>query len=130
MKDKPHVKRDAKYLFRFCLLDGSLDASRVNQVVQHVIETGYRNRFEVLAEFRRLVRREQARQTATVQSATELPAEFQASLQKQLFQLYGENLSVAFAVDPALIGGIRIAASDDVYDGSVRARLAAIKASF
>jgi F-type H+-transporting ATPase subunit delta len=130
MKEKQQVKRDAKQLFRLCLVDGLLDAQRVSHVVQRVIETGYRNRFGILAEFRRLVRLNLAQHAATVQSATLLSPEFQASLQAKLLQIYGNSLNVAFAVDPTLIGGIRIAASDDLYDGSVRARLAALKASF
>lgn len=130
MREQQQVKRDAKQLFRLCLVDGLLDKDRANQAVQRVIETGYRNRFRVLAEFRRLVRLDQTRHTATVQSATPLSAEFQASLQTKLLQIYGESLSVTFAVEPALIGGIRIVTTDDVYDGSVRARLAALKAAF
>lgn len=130
MREQQQVKRDAKQLFRLCLVDGLLDKDRANQAVQRVIETGYRNRFRVLAEFRRLIRLDQTRHTATVQSATPLSAEFQASLQTKLLQIYGESLSVTFAVEPALIGGIRIATKDDVYDGSVRARLAALKAAF
>jgi len=130
MREQQQVKRDAKQLFRLCLVDGLLDKDRASQTVQRVIETGYRNRFRVLAEFRRLIRLDQTRHTATVQSATPLSAEFQASLQTKLLQIYGESLSVTFAVEPALIGGIRIATRDDVYDGSVRARLAALKAAF
>lgn len=130
MREQQQVKRDAKQLFRLCLVGGLLDKDRASQAVQRVIETGYRNRFRVLAEFRRLIRLDQTRHTATVQSATPLSAEFQASLQTKLLQIYGESLSVTFAVEPALIGGIRIATTDDVYDGSVRARLAALKAAF
>jgi len=130
MREQQQVKRDAKQLFRLCLVDGLLDKDRASQAVQRVIETGYRNRFRVLAEFRRLIRLDQTRHTATGQSATPLSAEFQASLQTKLLQIYGESLSVTFAVEPALIGGIRIATKDDVYDGSVRARLAALEAAF
>jgi F-type H+-transporting ATPase subunit delta len=34
----------------------------------------------------------------------------------------------AFIVTPALLGGMRIKVGSDVYDGSVRARLAALEA--
>jgi F-type H+-transporting ATPase subunit delta len=130
MKAKQRAKRDARQLFHLCLVDGSLDEDRVKQVVQGVIESGYRNRFQVLAELQRLVRLEQTKHLATVASATSLAAEFQSSLQEKLVQIYGPDLSVAFTVDPALIGGIRIAAGDDVYDGSLRARLAALEKAF
>jgi F-type H+-transporting ATPase subunit delta len=130
MKAKQQLKRDAKQLLHLCLVDGSLDESRAKQVVQRVIESGYRNRFQVLAEFQRLVRLEQTQHIATVTSATPLPAEFQSSLQGKLVQIYGSSLNVAFAVDPTLIGGMRVATGDDVYDGSLRARLAALQADF
>ena len=130
MKAQQQVKRDAKQLFHLCLVDGALDENRVQQVVQRVIESGFRNRFQVLAEFQRFVRLEQKQHMATVASATPLSAEFQSSLQGQLMRIYGASLSVAFAVDPTLIGGIRVAAGDDVYDGSLRARLAALQAAF
>jgi F-type H+-transporting ATPase subunit delta len=79
MKAKQQIKREARQLFHLCRVDGSLDESRVEQVVQRVIESGYRNRFQVLSEFQRWVRLEQTRQMATVDSATPLPAEFQSS---------------------------------------------------
>ena len=130
MKAKQQIKRDAKQLFHLCLVDRSLDLGRVQQVVQCVIESGYRNRFQVLAELQRLVRLEQTQHMATVASATSLSAEFQSSLQGKLMQIYGPHLSVSFSVDPSLIGGIRVAAGDDVYDGSLRARLEALETAF
>jgi F-type H+-transporting ATPase subunit delta len=40
---------------------------------------------------------------------------------------YGAGLQPSFEVDPALIGGLRIRVGSDVYDGSLRARLAALQ---
>jgi F-type H+-transporting ATPase subunit delta len=130
MKAKQKLKRDAKQLFHLCRVEGSLDENRAKQVVQGLIESGYRNRFQVLAEFQRLVRLEQLQHMAAVSSATPLAAELQSSLQEKLVQIYGPSLSVTFSVDPTLIGGIRIAAGDDVYDGSLRGRLAALETTF
>jgi F-type H+-transporting ATPase subunit delta len=130
MEQQQQVKRDAKQLFHLCVVDGALDEGRVVQVVQRVIESEHRNRFQILAEFQRLVRLEQTKHRAAVASATPLSEEFESSLREKLMHLYGPRLSVAFAVDPSLIGGIRVAAGDDVYDGSLRARLAALNAAF
>ena len=130
MKRKQQAKRDAKQLFRLCLVNGLLDESRVRRVVQLVSATRNRNRFALLAQFRRLVRLDRTQYTATVESATPLPSDFQASVQAQLLGLYGPGLSVSFAISPALIGGMRIMAGSDVYDGSVRGKLAALAASF
>ena len=130
MKQKHQNLRVAKQLLRLCLVNGRLDENRVRQVVQLVTRTGNRNRFDVLATFRRLVKLDCMRRAATVESVTELSPEFQADIQANLLQIYGPDLSVSFATNPALIGGMRIAAGSDVYDGSIRARLAALEASF
>jgi F-type H+-transporting ATPase subunit delta len=43
---------------------------------------------------------------------------------------YGGALKTSFAVNPTLIGGMRVKVGSDVFDGSVRARLAALEARF
>ena len=42
--------------------------------------------------------------------------------------MYGTGLVTSFKENPALIAGMRIRVGSDVYDGSVRARLASIDA--
>ena len=44
--------------------------------------------------------------------------------------MYGPELNTSFADNPALIGGMRISVGSDVYDGSVKAGLAALENSF
>ena len=122
------AKRDAKQLFRLCLADGLLDEDRMRQVVERVGESRNRNRLRVLAQLRRLVELDRARHTATVQSATPLPASIQAGVQAELSRVYGPGLSVAFVHSPELIGGMRVQVGSEVYDGSVQARLAALEA--
>jgi F-type H+-transporting ATPase subunit delta len=130
MKSTKKARRDAKQLFRLCLANGLLDEGRVRQVVQRVSETRYRNRFNVLSEFRRLVELDCTRHAAVVESATPLPPGMQASIQAGLARLYGPGLNTSFTPSPALIGGMRIKVASDVYDGSVQARLAALEARF
>jgi F-type H+-transporting ATPase subunit delta len=77
-----------------------------------------------------LVRLDLARHTATVESAAPLPADLQAAIDAGLTRRYGPGLSTAFAHRPALIGGMRIQVGSDVYDGSVRAGLAALEKRF
>jgi F-type H+-transporting ATPase subunit delta len=79
---------------------------------------------------RRLVKLELARRTALIQSAMPLPAEFQADVETRLAGAYGPGLRTLFEHSPALIGGMRIQVGSDVYDASVRARLAALEANF
>jgi F-type H+-transporting ATPase subunit delta len=130
MKIGKRAKREAKQLFRFCLADSMLDENRVRQVVQRVVAAGRRDGPAILSHFRRLVKLELARHTATIESATPLPADLQAAIEGGLARRYGRGLVTAFAHRPALIGGVRIQVGSDVYDGSVRAGLAALEQSF
>jgi F-type H+-transporting ATPase subunit delta len=122
--------RDAKELFRLCLVNGLLDEGRVHDVVRHVTESRNRNRFRVLSRFERLVRLDVAKRTATVANATRLSPDMQACIQADLSRSHGPGLNTTFTQDPALIGGMRIKVGCDVYDGSVKARLAALQACF
>jgi F-type H+-transporting ATPase subunit delta len=130
MKRTKQARRAARQLFRLCLVNGLLDEGRVRQVVRRVSETRNRSRFNVLSEFRRLVKLDCARHTATVESATALPPSMQASVQAGLSRMYGPGLSTSFTESPVLIGGMRIQVGSDVYDGSIQAKLAALEARF
>ena len=130
MKISKRAKREAKQLFRLCLTNGVLDENRVRQVVQHLVAAGRRECPAILSHFVRLVKLDLARHTATIESATPLPADFQAAIEAGLTRRYGRGLATAFAHRPALIGGMRIQVGSDVYDGSVRAGLAALERSF
>ncbi len=124
------AKRDAKQLFRLCLVDGLLDEDRMRQVVERVGESRNRNRLNVLAQLRRLVELDRARHTATVESATPLPPGMQADIQTGLSRVYGPGMCTSFSHRPELIAGMRIQVGSDVYDGSIQARLAAMEARF
>ena len=124
------AKREARQLFRLCLVNSLLDENLVRQVAQRVVAARRRNCRDVLAFFLRLVRLDQARHIATIESAAPLPAELQAATQASLMRLYGPGLATSFACRPSLIGGMRIQVGSDVYDGSVQARLAALEKSF
>jgi F-type H+-transporting ATPase subunit delta len=130
MKTTRQTKREAERLFRLCLVSGLLDEGRTRQVVQRVIEAKRRGIFALLSQFRRLVKLECARHKAEVESAVPLPADLRASIQAGLGRTYGPGISASFVHNPDLIGGMRIKVGSDVYDGSVRARLAALEKSF
>ena len=130
MKITKKAKREAKQLYRCCLVDNLLDENRVRQVVERVIATGERNCPAILAHFLRLVKLDCAQHTATIESATPLPVDLQNVVQAGLARRYGPGLTMAFAQRPELIGGMRIQVGCDVYDGSVRAGLEALQKSF
>ena len=130
MKTTKQTKREAKRLFRFCLVDGLLDAARTRQVVQRIIDAKRRGGLALLSHFQRLVRLDLARHTAQVESAMPLPEDLRTSVQAGLAHTYGPGISASFAHNPGLIGGMRIKVGSDVYDGSIRARLAALERGF
>jgi F-type H+-transporting ATPase subunit delta len=130
MKTAKQGKREARQLFRLCLLNERLDEGRVRRVVQRMIESKRRGYFVLLSHFQRLVRLDRERHTAEVQSAAPLPPDLWASVQAALVSVYGPGLDILFAQRPALIGGIRVKVGSDVYDGSVQSGLARLERSF
>jgi F-type H+-transporting ATPase subunit delta len=130
MKTTTQMRRQAKQLYRLCLVNGTLDEGRVRRVVQRVIQSRRRGYLALLARFQRLVKLDFARHTANVESAMPLPADVRASVEAGLKNAYGPGVSAVFVQNPTLIGGIRIKLDSDVYDGSVRAGLASLERRF
>ena len=130
MKISKQAKRDAKELFRSCVVNGLLDEDRARRMVQRVLEGKPRGYLAILAHFQRLVKFDLERRTAKIESAAPLTPEFQSKIKAGLARSYGQGLNVSFAQNPALIGGMRIKVGSDVYDGSVQARLNALQESF
>jgi len=123
-------RREAKQLFRLCLVNGRVDEDRVRQVVQSVLQSQRRGCLALLGYFQRLLRLDHAQHTAEIQSAVPLPPGLRAQVQAGLEGVYGPGISALFVHNPALIGGMRIRVGSDVYDGSVRSGLAALEKSF
>ena len=130
MKISKQSRRDAKQLFRACLVQGNLDEGRVRQAVALVIAKKPRAYVSTLSQFQRLVKLDLERRTARVESAVELTPDIQSGVRANLTRKYGAHLNLGFAVRPGLIGGMRIQVGSDVYDGSVQARLNNFEASF
>jgi F-type H+-transporting ATPase subunit delta len=127
VKAKKTIRRTARQLFRLCLVDGVLDDSRARQVAQAVAASSRRGALPILSDFRRLVKLDRDRHTALVQSAVALDGDLRVEVTVNLKNLYGANLDTLFEQDAQLIGGMRIRVGSDVYDNSVKARLAAIE---
>jgi F-type H+-transporting ATPase subunit delta len=130
MKTTRQAAREARRLFRHCLVNNSLDEARVQKVVQGVLQANRRGSHVLLSRFLQLVKIERSRHTAEVESATSLPPDLQASVRAGLARVYGPGIRISFAQSPALIGGMRIKVGSDVYDGSVKAGLEALEKGF
>jgi len=130
MKTSRQIRREARQLFQLCLVNGSLDEHRAQQVVQGVLQANRRGSHAILSNFLRWVKLYRALHSARVESATPLPADLQASVLAGLDRAYGPGLSTSFSENPALIGGMRIRVASDVYDGSLKGRLAELEKRF
>src|SRR5439155_18061227 len=93
MKINKRVKREAKRLVRACLVHDVLADERVRRVARDVATAGRRDARAILAHFRRLVKLELARHTASVESASPLPADLRAAIESGLTRRYGSGLT-------------------------------------
>jgi F-type H+-transporting ATPase subunit delta len=130
MKISKQARRDGKSLFNTCKVAGVLDENRVRQTVSAVIAQKPRGYVAILSHFQRLVKLDIERRTARIESAVAVSEALQQSVKANLVARYGQGLNVSFSVNPALIGGLRVKVGSDVYDGSVKARLAELEANF
>ena len=130
MKTNRQAQREAKRLFRLCVVGNALDEERVRQVVQQVIAAGRPGGLKILSRFQRLVRLKRDAQSAKVESSSPLSNEIRAQIESELARLYGRGLLTSYASNPGLLGGVRITVGSDVYDGSVRGRLTALSERF
>jgi F-type H+-transporting ATPase subunit delta len=128
VKAKRQVTRTTRQLFRLCLVHGALDQDRVRQVARRLVESRRRGALAILSTFLRQVRLDRDRHAALIESAAPLPGAVRERIETALRRIYGSNMTVSFADNAALIGGVRIKVGSDVYDDSVRARLAALEA--
>lgn len=130
MRTNRRARREARRLYRACVVDGLLDEGRVRQVVARVAAARRRGSLPILAHFRRLVVLDRGRHSALIESATPLAPDLRASVEADVGKAYGPGVSTSFADNPALIGGMRVRIGSDVFDGSVRAALIALEERF
>jgi len=130
MKGTKQSRRLAKQLFKSCQVEGLLNADRVRKAVGLLIEQKPRGYFGILQNLQRLVKLDEASRSARVESAVALGQAQQQDVRNSLKRLKGGDVTVAFATNPGLIGGMRVKIGDDVYDGSVRTRLTALSDNF
>jgi F-type H+-transporting ATPase subunit delta len=130
MKISKLALREARQLFRSCRVNGVPDENRLRQVAKLLAEQKPRGYVEILARLHRLVKLDIEQRTARVESATAITPELQNTVTGQIRAKYGSGMNISFSQNPALIGGLRIQAGSDLYDGSIRTRLQKLEESF
>jgi len=128
MKANKKASRVARTLYRLCLVDGALDGNRARRVSRRLAASGRRGSLAILGAFHRLVHLHHDRQTALVESAAPLAAAVRDEIRADLARVYGPRVQATFSENPLLLGGVRIKVASDVYDGSIRGKLAALEA--
>lgn len=129
MKASKQARRDGKTLFNACCVNGVLDEGRVRQTVALVVAKKPRGYAATLSHLLRLVKLDLARRDARVENAVESTPSQMEGVNAALALKYGPGMNVSFRVNPGLIGGMKIRAGSDIYDGSVAGRLAALNES-
>jgi F-type H+-transporting ATPase subunit delta len=100
----------------------------VRKVLGTLLEAGQLDQLgPILAELEQLVRPRAERRLARVTSAVPLTSEERAALQARVASKYGAALEFQFDVDASLIGGVLLRVGDQVIDGSVAGKLAAMR---
>jgi len=93
-----------------------------------VIENGRLNALpEIAAQFRTLKNAQSGSSDAVVYSAFPIDGAALAEVAGSLEKRFGRKLNVLVALEPELIGGIRVVVGDEVLDTSVKARLEQMK---
>ena len=123
MKINKEARQLSKQLLRSSFTDGYLDSARIGSLVDSLIEKKPRHYIRVLDAYKRLLRLEIEKRSATIESATELPREAGQQVVANLKRKYGNDLTVQFIVNPQLLGGMRVRVGSDVWDSSVQNRL-------
>jgi F-type H+-transporting ATPase subunit delta len=129
-KTTRRARRQARRLYRACVVKGLLDEDRARHVVARVARARRRGSLPILSHFQRLVRLDRTRHRAVVECAIPLSPELRASVTSSLSRAYGPGISTTFTDDPGLIGGVRVRVWSDVYDGSVRGALLRLEERF
>jgi F-type H+-transporting ATPase subunit delta len=83
---------------------------------------------EIAREYHDLVDQVEGRLHASVTVAREPADGERGVIAKELSRAYGKEVVPHFAVNPAILGGVVVRVGDTVLDGSVRRRLASLRA--
>jgi F-type H+-transporting ATPase subunit delta len=123
MKINKETRQQSKDLLRASFTNGRLDNGRVASLVMSLVKKKPRNYIKVLESYKRLLRLEVEKRTATIETATEMAPAASAQIVANLKAKYGSDLAARFVVNKELLGGMRIRVGSDVWDSSVRNRL-------
>ena len=129
MKVSKVAQSTARRIFRLCSKDGQVNEEHLKSAVTKLAEEKPRDSRGMLQALRRLLQAELVKKQVTVESAVDLNKATSSKVKKSLCSQYGDDLNFDFKVSPELLGGMRIRVGNDLFDGSVKARLERLQES-
>jgi F-type H+-transporting ATPase subunit delta len=81
----------------------------------------------ILAEFSRMAQRQPERKVARIVTAVPLTDAERAAMQAKIAGRFGADLDYQYEVDASLLGGVYLRVGDQVIDGTVSRKLAALR---
>ena len=130
MKANKDALRTARGLFRVSLVDGRLDGDRVKKIVAKLSGEKPRNYLSILYAYSRMLRLELDKSHVVIDSAAKLDDATRDQILGDLKKKYGADVTSEFREDADLLGGLRVKVGSDVWDGTVKARLARLDEAF
>jgi len=128
--DHPNIGTDAKVRALQQAVGGQL-ADYVLNTLKLLLERGRISAVDIVASaYRSIADEALGRAKAQVTSAFALTPEQQQEIARKFGALTGKEVTVETAVDPSLLGGIRVRIGDTLYDGSLSTKLTEIEKSF
>ena len=102
--------------------DGTVDESKIRELVTLFVEQKPRNYLKILTYLTRLIELSIEENTVRVESATPL-LDQGASVFADLERRYGPAARTYYEENPALLGGLKIRRGNNIWDGSLSGRL-------
>ncbi len=102
--------------------DGSVDETKIRDLVSALMKHKPRNYLAILTYLTRLIELALDENTVRVESATPL-ADKGASVFAELERRYGRAARTVYEENPKLLGGLKIRRGNNIWDGSLSGRL-------
>ncbi len=123
----PFIAAERKQQLIDALLAGKVTQPALRLITQAAIHPRGRSLGRSLEEYARLAAQRRARLIAEVHVAAELSAQQRERLAAALSAAYGHDVHLDVVLDPEVIGGMSVRISDELIDGSMASRLAALR---
>jgi F-type H+-transporting ATPase subunit delta len=123
MKINKEIRQLSRQMLRASFTDGQLDRGKIAALVQSLMTKKPRNYINALQHYKRLLRLEIEKRHARIESAVQLNPQTSLQIVERLKRKYGNDLTTEFAINPALLGGMRVRVGSDVWDGTLQNRL-------